>query len=657
MDTATRQSSKWDSKNPVHWTEVRRAVVPQELPDWPLLSQDINFLTCKFCGRKYYSTINLRRHEFFHVQRGNYPDCFDDANKNSSLKKFWHEGSRDLIKDVLSLQDVELKGITWHKIVEELASIPDPNIRLPPLYFTVRHWILDTIKSEESEFSRYPDKFLAILFGGSEKTFLHNDTDEPVQSHIFRDADEIALAQENLVATACFLLEQKLRKVWDGHCKDEITSLQNELIKEEEDEKTRQPKTEGNKVEGKKKKNRKNKPKKKIVDYKSEDGNLGQTSDTQQSTATSRPEVPTSIEENSVTPIAQLEHLPDAAHIRDAKQEDGECKLKEEGTKEQKSEKGKKKKNNKKGKKPKKPIARDNSEEGNLGQTSDIQQSTATSIPEVPTSVEEDSQTPLEQLPDASHIHDAKKEDGECKLEEEGSKEQKSEDKICQDMTEPSDSLPDGGGPSSEHPIRTQVEEDKETSELLSTKEICSSSAPSQVAFEGQLQLEEPVYSDHEDHQLIRDRFQGQLVLDRCRRHESSKAVQTSSHMRRKSAPPRMQRVPKVVIPKNVERGKCGKKDATVEGMQPSGQHETGAAASVGAHHTTRKIIDSDVGGCSISVRTQHTDGTNHASRGSEEDAPIAPLSVDDLNKFQANLASARALMLSWRHNQDQNQS
>uniref|UniRef100_A0A7N0UFM2 C2H2-type domain-containing protein n=1 Tax=Kalanchoe fedtschenkoi TaxID=63787 RepID=A0A7N0UFM2_KALFE len=351
MDTTPPKSPPWHSKNPVKWSEIKWAVDPQELPDWPLLSQDVICLKCELCSRTFYSTINFRRHEFFHVRQRNNPDWFlDTRQKNSSFKEFWHERSRDIIKDIFSFQDVEPKGVTWDRTVEELASIPKTNIRLPRAYFKARNKLLDTVKSEDPEFSVSPDKFLKLLSGGSEKTFLHNDTDEPVQSHVFRDAEEIALAQENLVATACFLLEQKLRKAWHAHCKDEATSLQNELIKEEEDEKTRQPKTEGNKLDGKKKKK---KPKKQIVEDKSEEGNLELTSGTKQSMATSRPEVSTSVED-SQTPVAQLEHLPAASQIRDAKKEDGEGKQKEEGSTEQKSEEGKKKKNKKKKKKPNK---------------------------------------------------------------------------------------------------------------------------------------------------------------------------------------------------------------------------------------------------------------------------------------------------------------
>uniref|UniRef100_A0A7N0UDM0 C2H2-type domain-containing protein n=1 Tax=Kalanchoe fedtschenkoi TaxID=63787 RepID=A0A7N0UDM0_KALFE len=429
MDTTSPQKPKWDSKNPLKWSEVRRAVVPQDLPDWPLLSQGINFLKCKFCDWICFSTINLRRHECSHVQRRNNPEWFDEALKKiSSLTKFWHERSRDLIKDVLSLQDVELKGITWTKIVEELTSMPEPNFRAPPSYYKARKGLLDTVKSEEPEFSISPGDFLEIIFHGSEKTFICNDTDESVQNHVFKDAEKIALEPENLVATTCFLLEQKLRKVWHAHLKDEAASLQNKLIMEEEDEKTRQPKTEGNKVEEKKRK--KKNPKKQIVDDKGVEENLGQTSDTQQSAGTSRPEVPTSVEEDSQTPAGQLGHLPDASQICDAKKEDGEGKLEEEGSMEQKSEEGKKKKKKNK-KKPQKHIVEERSEEGNLGQTSGTQQSTATSRPAVSASVEGDSQTPValpEHLPDASQIRDAKKEDGDSNQKEEGSVEQKSEE-------------------------------------------------------------------------------------------------------------------------------------------------------------------------------------------------------------------------------------
>uniref|UniRef100_A0A7N0TJT9 C2H2-type domain-containing protein n=1 Tax=Kalanchoe fedtschenkoi TaxID=63787 RepID=A0A7N0TJT9_KALFE len=388
MDTGAPQSSRWHSKNPVRWSEIKSALDPQELPDSPLLSQEVSYLKCKLCSQQYYSTINFRRHEIFHVRRRNNPNWLRETREKKALfEDFCHERSRDLD----SFEDVEPKGVTWRGIIEGSASIPEPNIRLPRAYFKARNMLLDSVKSE---CSMSPDTILDLLSDGSENTFLYSDMDESVQNHVFKDAEKIAFAQENLVATACFLLEKKLRKTW----KDEVTSLQNELIKEEEDEKTRQPKTETNKVEEKKKK--KKKPKKQIVGDKSEEGNLEQTSDMQQSTATSGTEVPTSFED-SQTPEAQLEHLPDASQVRDAKKEDGECKLEDEGSKEPKIE------------------------EGNLGQTSDMQQSTATSGAEAPTSVE-DSQTPvaqLEHLPDASQISDAKKEDGESKQKEEGSKE------------------------------------------------------------------------------------------------------------------------------------------------------------------------------------------------------------------------------------------
>uniref|UniRef100_A0A7N0UEB9 C2H2-type domain-containing protein n=1 Tax=Kalanchoe fedtschenkoi TaxID=63787 RepID=A0A7N0UEB9_KALFE len=272
MDAAAPQGSQLHSKNPVKWSEIKSALDPQELPDLPLLSQEISYLKCRLCSSVYYSTINFRRHEGFHVRRRNNPDWLPETMKNnSSLTQFWHQHLKDTFKDIVSLQDVELKGVTGQKIVEELALIPEPNIRLPPSYFTARNLLLGTIKSEEPEFSIYPDKFLAILSKGSEDTFLLSDTDESVQNFVFRDAGKIALAQENLVATACFLLEQKLRKAWHRHREDESISLRNELIKEEEDYHTeRQHQTERNKVEGKKKK--KKKPKKQIKEDKSEEG-------------------------------------------------------------------------------------------------------------------------------------------------------------------------------------------------------------------------------------------------------------------------------------------------------------------------------------------------------------------------------------------------
>ncbi|KAH9301663.1 hypothetical protein KI387_013246 [Taxus chinensis] len=205
------------------------------LPGWPLLSK-VQMLKCEKCSREFISPINHRRHIRVHRRLSN-PKKDDSQKKRADLAGFWDKLSADEASQILSLKNIMLEEVPGSSIIKAMTSfVRKPGLlSLPQFYIKAGATLLDVVQMKSSIFPLSATDLFSILDNASEKTFLCAGTALSIQRFVFAgEAGKVSLEVRNLVASMCFLVEQKLVKAWLVDKDAEALHCQKLLVEEEE---------------------------------------------------------------------------------------------------------------------------------------------------------------------------------------------------------------------------------------------------------------------------------------------------------------------------------------------------------------------------------------------------------------------------------------
>ncbi|XP_018484197.2 uncharacterized protein LOC108855009 [Raphanus sativus] len=212
-----------------------------ERPGWPLLTPlKIQLLKCEKCTREFCSPVNHRRHSRTH-RRPKKPEK-DSSKERDALGEFWDKLSVVDAKEILSLKSMWLEDVAGESVESGVISlIEKPGYTaLPQYYLRAGSDLLDIIQARTPRFKISSQKLFSILDEGSEKTFLCNEAAQ-LQKYIFDgEIGKNVLEAKNVVASASFLLEQRLIKAWLADKDAEALRCQNLLVEEEEAAQRRQ---------------------------------------------------------------------------------------------------------------------------------------------------------------------------------------------------------------------------------------------------------------------------------------------------------------------------------------------------------------------------------------------------------------------------------
>ncbi|XP_042406869.1 uncharacterized protein LOC121996816 isoform X2 [Zingiber officinale] len=169
---------------------------------------------------------------------------FIDFLKNRVLLgEYWDRLPIEEAKDILSLKDAVVEGVTGSFIIKELTNFIQNLglLLLPHVYVKAGATLLDIVEGSSYRFPLSSQDLFNLLDDASERTFLHAGNALSMQKYIFNgDAEKISIEAKNLVAFASFMLEQKLVKSWHAEKDIEALRLQCLLMEEEEIAKKRQ---------------------------------------------------------------------------------------------------------------------------------------------------------------------------------------------------------------------------------------------------------------------------------------------------------------------------------------------------------------------------------------------------------------------------------
>ncbi|XP_042403374.1 uncharacterized protein LOC121992843 isoform X1 [Zingiber officinale] len=243
------------------------------IPGWSLFSQcKVQSQKCEKCSRDFCSTINYRRHVRLHRRSLNIAKDF--LKNRVLLGEYWDRLPIEEAKDILSLKDAVVEGVTGSFIIKELTNfIQNLGLLLLPHvyvkagatllvrknaihfcllkctnYYSMSHIgkfhiciVKDIVEGSSFRFPLSSQDLFNLLDDASERTFLHAGNALFMQKYIFNgDAEKISIEAKNLVAFASFMLEQKLVKSWHAEKDIEALRLQCLLMEEEEIAKKRQ---------------------------------------------------------------------------------------------------------------------------------------------------------------------------------------------------------------------------------------------------------------------------------------------------------------------------------------------------------------------------------------------------------------------------------
>ncbi|XP_042403375.1 uncharacterized protein LOC121992843 isoform X2 [Zingiber officinale] len=212
------------------------------IPGWSLFSQcKVQSQKCEKCSRDFCSTINYRRHVRLHRRSLNIAKDF--LKNRVLLGEYWDRLPIEEAKDILSLKDAVVEGVTGSFIIKELTNFIQNLglLLLPHVYVKAGATLLDIVEGSSFRFPLSSQDLFNLLDDASERTFLHAGNALFMQKYIFNgDAEKISIEAKNLVAFASFMLEQKLVKSWHAEKDIEALRLQCLLMEEEEIAKKRQ---------------------------------------------------------------------------------------------------------------------------------------------------------------------------------------------------------------------------------------------------------------------------------------------------------------------------------------------------------------------------------------------------------------------------------
>ncbi|KAL6509298.1 hypothetical protein OROGR_022608 [Orobanche gracilis] len=188
---------------PVQWIQWFNGLDQPDLPYWPIIAPvKVPMQKCEKCSREFCSPVNYRRHIRVHRRSLN---INKECHRNRDLlSAFWDKISLEQAKEVVSFDNVMLKGIPGSSVIKALASsVHKPgNLTLPPLYVSAGNALLDIILAEPSRLPISSQELFSILDGASEGTFLCAGTAESVQNQLkawMTDKDAEALRCQKLL--------------------------------------------------------------------------------------------------------------------------------------------------------------------------------------------------------------------------------------------------------------------------------------------------------------------------------------------------------------------------------------------------------------------------------------------------------------------------
>ncbi|KAK4766573.1 hypothetical protein SAY87_008215 [Trapa incisa] len=229
------------SDRPIQWIRFHQALDQPDLPGWPLLSPvKVQLHKCDKCSRKFFSSINCRRHIRVHHRLKKLDK--DTGKSRELLGSFWNKLSAEEKKEIVSFKDLTFEGVHGSTIIKNLSALI-LRTGLSPLPQTADRAgasLLDIIQARPSTFPLSSEELFRVLDDASEMTFLSGSAFS-MQKYIF-DGEAVKLVMEakNLVACTSFFLELLLIKAWIVNKDVEALRCQKLLVEEEEAEHRRQ---------------------------------------------------------------------------------------------------------------------------------------------------------------------------------------------------------------------------------------------------------------------------------------------------------------------------------------------------------------------------------------------------------------------------------
>ncbi|KAJ1694418.1 hypothetical protein LUZ63_011116 [Rhynchospora breviuscula] len=208
------------------------------LPGWPLVPSTLGKMEmqkCERCSKEFCSTINYRRHIRTHRRS---PNIEMDFQKNrDQVGEFWDKLALDEVKNIVSLDDVDIEGTSGSTILKYLSLWNHkPNISsLPSVYIKAGGLLSEIVQGKPGCLPLTSNVFFCILDDASENTFMCAGNVTLVQKFLFDgDAEKIITEMKNLVACLSYLLELKLVRAWLADKAAEALRCQKLLVEEEE---------------------------------------------------------------------------------------------------------------------------------------------------------------------------------------------------------------------------------------------------------------------------------------------------------------------------------------------------------------------------------------------------------------------------------------
>ncbi|XP_078427530.1 C2H2-like zinc finger protein isoform X2 [Wolffia australiana] len=213
------------------------------LPGWPLLSSPtkMQLQKCEKCSKEFGSQINYRRHIRVHRRSLNTEKV--SSGNREPLSAYWDKLSPIQQEDLASFEDVTLEDVSGSSISAALGSLTRmPGFSsLPHSYLKAGAILNDIVTGRQSVFPIASQELFSVLDDASENTFLCGGTAISLQKFVFDgEVGKIAMETRNLIASASFLLEQKLVKAWVADKDAEALRCQKLLFEEEEAAQKRQ---------------------------------------------------------------------------------------------------------------------------------------------------------------------------------------------------------------------------------------------------------------------------------------------------------------------------------------------------------------------------------------------------------------------------------
>ncbi|KAJ4778232.1 hypothetical protein LUZ62_062489 [Rhynchospora pubera] len=208
------------------------------LPGWPLVPSTLSKMEmqkCERCSKEFCSTINYRRHIRTHRRS---PNIEMDFQKNrDQVGEFWDKLSLEEVKNIVSLDDVDIEGTSGSTILKYLSLWNNkPNISsLPSVYIKAGGLLSEIVQGKPGCLPLTSNVFFCILDDASENTFMCAGNVTLVQKFLFDgDAEKIITEMKNLAACLSYLLELKLVRAWLADKAAEALRCQKMLVEEEE---------------------------------------------------------------------------------------------------------------------------------------------------------------------------------------------------------------------------------------------------------------------------------------------------------------------------------------------------------------------------------------------------------------------------------------